>query len=291
MANDALLSWCTRRLCKVRGFARLITPVRQRFARRYANSNDRWAVIKDYRGTHSFKLDRAAYMGSCIYWFGWHHKQELLFLESQVRADDVIVDVGANTGEFMVALAPRVCRGKVLCFEPQADVLRILKDNVEINNFSNVVVFPFGLSSSDETAHLYTSTETTQFGGLNEGLYTRYVTEERSTATGLAKFRPLDAVLHEEKIEQINWLKIDVEGAELSVLKGARETLIRSKPKILIELNEDTCRSAGYSVSDIHRYLEGLEYRGYQITAANKLVELQPAHFRDSLLNAVYSAP
>jgi FkbM family methyltransferase len=225
-------------------------------------------------------------MGSCIYWYGWHHRQELKFLENNVRSHDVVVDVGANTGEFTVALAPYATQ--VLCFEPQSDVLAVLRDNVELNGFKNVTIFPFGLSDSEETAQLYGSSEKTQFGGLNEGLYTRYLTCERSVASGISRFRPLDTVLVETGIKHIDWLKIDVEGAEMSVLKGARETLKRSRPTILIELNEEMCQSAGYSVQDIHQYLTDLEYRGYYLTRTNRLAALRENSLGKSFLNAIY---
>lgn len=286
MTSDALLAWCTRRLCRVRGFARLVTPIRRLVSNHYADAVERRTTIGDYRGKYKFKLDRTAYMGSCIYWFGWHHKEELLFLEKNVRPQHVLVDIGANTGEFVVALAPRA--RQILCFEPQADVLEVLKDNVAINGFTNVIVFPFGLSDRDEIATLYSSSDRVKFGGLNEGLHTRYQSGERDTASGASRFRPLDAVLVESGIKHIDWLKIDVEGAELSVLRGARETLTRSRPRILIELNDDMCRLAGYTAHDIHQFLGDLGYQGYYLSRTNKLIELDERKLDGSLLNAVY---
>lgn len=271
MEIDRLLSWLTRALNRRIPMGRRLRPLREFYSRYYANRPDRWVVISDYRRKAKIKLDRSAYMGSAIYWHDSHHRVEMCYLENNLQPGDVLLDVGANIGEFTVGLAPLLPNGRVFAFEPQPDVRKVLEESVALNGFSNVCVLPFGLAEKYERQMLFTSADVVRFGGFHEGLYSRFPDRYRTEAAGVVEFQPLDQVLKEHGIQQVDWIKADIEGGELYFLRGAQHVLRTMRPKLLIEVNEATFEAAGYSVRDIAAFLDEFGYKPWQLAADGRL--------------------
>ena len=73
-------------------------------------------------------------------------------------------------------------------------------------------------------------------------------------------------------ISRLDVLKIDVEGAELMVLKGSKKLIVKYKPLIMLEINNDTYQSAGYTIQDIKDFFRSLNYSCYLITKGGKLI-------------------
>ena len=128
----------TKKLMTVRGGNRLIEPVRRHFVKRYAGTSRGSIVVNDFDGDLKRRIDRASYMGSLIYWRGYHSLNELFCLRTLLKPTSVFADVGANQGEFTTFAAKYVRNGRVLSFEPLLDNFVVLKENVEINQFQNV---------------------------------------------------------------------------------------------------------------------------------------------------------
>jgi FkbM family methyltransferase len=101
--------------------------------------------------------------------------------------------------------------------------------------------------------------------GWNEGTSTMYSAEQNATVCETAEVHRLDDVLATMGATRFDFLKIDVEGAELPVLRGATESIRRFRPVILLEVNSETFRAAGYSADDVCALLRGLDYEGYQL--------------------------
>lgn len=163
-----------------------------------------------------------------------------------VRPGMVIYDVGANVG-FTSTIAAHLTgpSGKVLCFEPQPDCVRLVARNAQLNGFSQVQVREEALSDEDGTAQFLVSKNST---------FSRLVgTGEVDLREKIdVRVRRLDALIADEKLPPPALLKIDVEGAEKGVLLGAMETLRTAKPVLLIELHgtnsdvADALTAAGY---------------------------------------------
>lgn len=269
---DRLLASVTRAFAKVRGVPRLATPLRHFYSRHYGNHGDSWVWIKSYRGGLKLCVDRAAYMGSAIYWYGWHHKAELDFLESTLENGATFIDVGANIGEFTVPAAARVgTAGKVLAFEPSGEVRKRLQESLLANGLSNTDVLPFALGEQEGELELFTSLDKETFHGKHEGLYTAYPDSYRNVSAGSARVSRLDKIIEERKITSVDLIKIDVEGGEWSVLKGGTKTLRRFQPMLIIELNEMTFQNAGYSTTQLLTWLENVGYKPLQFSVRKRL--------------------
>ena len=139
----------------------------------------------------------------------------------------VVLDVGANIGlltrHFCEAVGPS---GKVFAFEPDPENFSCLEFNTK--GCGNRSVHQLAISDANGTAHLY----------LNARSSTGNSLLNQSDAAGSVEVecRTIDTFLSENRVTQIDFIKIDVEGAELKVLQGMRETLRRlSSVKLVIE--------------------------------------------------------
>jgi FkbM family methyltransferase len=139
------------------------------------------------------------------------------------------LDIGAHTGTYAVSLADSAAR--VVAFEPQRNTYYALCGSVALSNLANVECVNVALGAPDQVGHTTLSICSMDGGGSSLCLpaSTPVLREER------VEVRTLDSY----DIQDIAFIKMDVEGNELSVLKGATETIARSNhPKILFESNE-----------------------------------------------------
>jgi len=140
----------------------------------------------------------------------------------KLKKNSVVVDVGANIGLVSILAAKRFNAKKVISFEPCSDNFILLKKNIEVNDCKNIIINKFAISDKKGKTKLYLH------GSGTHSLV------RKGKKFELVKQTTLDEVLKNEPV--IDLLKIDVEGAELKVLKGANKTLEKTK-KIAMELS------------------------------------------------------
>jgi FkbM family methyltransferase len=167
-----------------------------------------------------------------------------------IEDDFVCLDIGANIGLFSLALASLARRGKVYACEPNPKTFTYLEKNVAANRLGNVSCLPWAFSAKKETLR-FNSNDTVlacSFALRQDAppawsdLFTGLVSVEATT---------VDDLVRETGLDRIDCIKIDVEGFELDVLKGARDTLERYHPAVLVEFNSLTfVRHANVSPRD-----------------------------------------
>ena len=170
------------------------------------------------------------------------------------------LDIGANCGEFTVFAAKRLPQGKVYAFEPVTRHVEKLKRNLELNNFRNVQIVQRGLSNKRGEAKIYGQEAPFLDGTFHRGLETLYPFDKRQNFIEIIPLLPLDEFVEQQGIHAVHVIKIDVEGAELSVLKSAQKTLESNMPILFVELSRATCEAAGYEVENRLSYLTELGY-------------------------------
>ncbi|HXM98815.1 MAG TPA: FkbM family methyltransferase [Candidatus Dormibacteraeota bacterium] len=179
------------------------------------------ATIHDFDGDLTIELNRSSYISNAIYWGGHHSTHIADFLASYLRPEMTFADVGANIGEITLMAAKRLVKGRVLAFEPMPDTFAQLARNVELNRFKTVALFNHGLFNQDDSLSLYVK-EDRPFGMVNEGVPSLFSTgvDQKALAVRLRKF---DDVAVECDLKRLDVMKIDVEGAEMMVLRGGGE--------------------------------------------------------------------
>jgi len=194
-----------------------------------------------------------------LYWqdatamvLGVYEPQVAEVLRREIPPGSVCIDVGAHLGYYAVLMARLTGEyGKVVAFEPVPEIFEMLQRNIALNGLANVRLEPLAVDEQDSTLRLTLRsneqlTMTASVGGYAVGECRKVI--DVATCS-------LDSYLAQTgNVPDI--LQIDVEGAELSVLKGAESTLRYVRPKLLIEIHGwGTPESA--EVSD---FLSGLGY-------------------------------
>lgn len=145
-----------------------------------------------------------------------------------------IFDVGANIGTYTTWMAEIFPGGRIYSFEPQRAVFQMLCGNVAINNLYNVYTYNMGLG--DENTYVEFN-EPNYFNNCDFGTFTLTTQEhvERTEDTFTVEIKTLDSFIDIHKIDRADLLKIDVEGMDMAVLRGAQRTIKKFLPKIFIE--------------------------------------------------------
>lgn len=153
------------------------------------------------------------------------HKAIRTFL----KPGGIFIDVGANKGDFSLVAAKLLDKtGKVIAFEPESKNCKWITKSININGYKNISLYKIALSDHNGEAKLYI--------GKKSGWHTLISSQKnRNSDTIDVKVRTLDSYLKEISFcEPIDMIKIDVEGAELQVLRGAYQTLFRNKSLTLL---------------------------------------------------------
>ncbi len=177
------------------------------------------------------------------------------FLFSLANSGDTVLDIGANIGATCLPLAQRVgLRGHVVAFEPNPVIFARLERHKNLNNLGQLHIVPLALGCDVGFVELETPND------ANWG--TTRVARKSDSRSGV-KMCTLDDFLCDHPVERVDIIKIDVEGFELNVLKGAVKTLQRYAPKLYVELNDELLIRQGANAVAVVDHLQGL---GYKIT-------------------------
>ncbi|MDO8431589.1 MAG: FkbM family methyltransferase [Candidatus Binatus sp.] len=152
-------------------------------------------------------------------------------LDYLLRAGMTVYDVGANVGFHALGAARRVgVEGCVICFEPLPENAKKIQYNAAVNALANIKIVTTALGSSAGEAAFWTSEKPTWGKLASVGKKPdRFANEVK------VKIERLDALVDELNLAPPDLIKMDVEGAELDALEGARRTLERYRPTMLIE--------------------------------------------------------
>ena len=152
-------------------------------------------------------------------------------VKNEIKSGDTVVDVGANIGYYTLIFAKLVGNtGKVIAFEPEPKNFKILKKNISINKLTNVILEQKIVSNKNEKTKLFLA---------NSGIVGHHINPTKNSTN----FIEVDSVTLDDYFltnnisKKINFLKIDVEGAEIKVLEGAKTILRNDKIKIFTEFN------------------------------------------------------
>jgi len=192
-----------------------------------------------------------------LYLTGSYEKGLLRILDKIVNPGDVIVDAGANIGLISIFCARKVkSNGLVLSFEPHPETFPILEKNIAINDLSQVLSINKALGSAKGNAKIYSNLQ------INRGAASLVEFQEDSPSFDI-EVVTLDTILKGRNIVKVNLLKIDVEGFEMEVLKGAKCVLSTDDAPIVVVECSNTRSNYNYSIEELFNFLT--LQNGYQI--------------------------
>uniref|UniRef100_A0A7V6A645 FkbM family methyltransferase n=1 Tax=Desulfobacca acetoxidans TaxID=60893 RepID=A0A7V6A645_9BACT len=202
-------------------------------------------------------LDLADPVQRRLFFFGdYDERREADLISRVLDKGEVFWDVGANLGYFTLLAATRLKNtGQVVAFEPGPSAYACLTGNLSRNPFANILAFPVAASDQEGDALLYS------MAGLPDGRANLFQPGAGQTESTPVRTVTLDGWREQQKLAEPDFIKMDVEGAELAALTGARETLTAGDPLLLVEMKEAIFQSLGTERAAIEDFLSPLGYR------------------------------
>jgi FkbM family methyltransferase len=205
-------------------------------------------------------LARNDFVGAALFNGGFENT-ERSFVERFLRPGMAVLDIGAHHGFYTLLASRKVgSQGRVLAVEASPREREKLELHLRINGCKNVQVESRALADREGDAEFYV------VKGSQTGCNSLRRPEVSEAAEAIpVRLARLDNVLREHQIEKVDFIKLDVEGAELSVLRGAAQLLKKCpRPVILAEVFNIRTRPWGYEANESIRYLAGSDYRWFR---------------------------
>jgi len=193
----------------------------------------------------NFNVDISEYNGHAVYFGLREPGTQKLF--SLIKPGMVVYDIGANIGVITLNIAKRIQqRGKVFSFEPGPHNFKCAKANIDLNDFSNITLLNLGLGDEKTNAFLYNVNPNNR--GMQRLLQSHPGNEFEKIQV---QIDTLDNTAQTFSMPAPALIKIDVEGFELKVLKGATHIIDEYKPLLFIEVDDNNLREQGNTASEL----------------------------------------
>lgn len=222
-------------------FVKLIPP-----NKKYPPNTTRLVTRNDIH----YRLDISDYMEYTLYYGLITEPREQLY--SLIHNHMFVFDIGTNIGETLLNFSKLNPEGKNFGFEPVPYLFERVKANIALNKFDNILLQNIALSNQNET------------------LFFQKPTNNNSGGIALHKLQlegnipipavTLDEFIQKEKIAKVDFIKIDVEGFEMNVLKGGERTIIEHQPVMFIELSDNNLKRQGSSSRELVKWLTNKKY-------------------------------
>ncbi len=197
-----------------------------------------------------------------VFFFGAHERYGLMLVRDLLRNKDrpISIDAGANCGTYSLFMS-KFCE-QVYAFEPDKAALAALRENIAINNISNISVHDIALGDKNCELDLYIAKNgdpawsSFAYGG-ERSIYGDHVTVRAVKG---------DDIVEELRLKKIDLLKIDVEGYEKKVLQGLKNSINKFRPIIFMELSDFT-RKSFQNIDEWNAIMGGYRvytFRGYR---------------------------
>ena len=177
----------------------------------------------------------------------------LEYFQKYIKHNSTVIDIGSNIGTHTINIAKMFPDTIIHAFEPLDLHYDILNQNIKINNLSNVTTYKKGLSNKKGVMYEpnINFCKPDNFGGFG-------LQEQKSN-------KPVDIItLDSLSIENISFIKCDVEGHELNVLEGAIETIEKNKPTLIVEVWQQNHKF--FFNSNLYKKLKSMNYKDKQIS-------------------------
>ncbi len=207
------------------------------------------------------RLDPDDYVSRTILLNGDWEPASWQAMREHLASGSTFVDVGAQIGYYSLKAAAVVGpRGRVIAVEPNPETVTKLEGNIRASGAKAITVAPVACSDSESVLDLYAAPA----ANTGESSLSKTNASQAGEAQRAYKVRarPLDDIIRESGVARVDVIKVDVEGAEYLVLRGARETLAEFHPILLVELVDHQLREMGTSVAQVEGFLREQGYTG-----------------------------
>jgi FkbM family methyltransferase len=223
----------------------------------------------------NLELDETKFTQRIMLEQGSHYEQEISdLMKHLLTKEDTFIDCGANIG-FFTCLGTELA-GIVYAFEAEKDNIKSLKHNIKINKYENVSVFHNAVGDKCKKIELRVNLD-------NDGGHALWDVSKhpfnQKTLHETPQYQNVDMVTLDSIVNcPVKLIKIDVEGCEFKVLRGAEQLLKKYSPTIICEINDMALREMGTDKGEIYDFMSGLGYQGFNLTNGKGWETLNPRH-------------
>lgn len=191
---------------------------------------------------------------------------EMQFLLNTLKADDNFIDIGANMGIYSLLASYKIRNGKILAFEPSPKILPQLYENITLNE-KNSIISVIQKAASDKTGSI-------DFDISSNPDYNHISYTADSKLSLRVETITLDKFITNHQLKHVKIIKIDVEGAELIVLRGLTKTFEkRGVDALIVEVGGWTMGRYGITVEDVTGFLRNYGFGIYMFSKDFKLID------------------
>ena len=221
-----------------------------------------------------WNLDLAEAIDLSIYLFGkFEYEIVQTAIQMNLPQNETIIDIGANAGVQTLQFANRFENSKIYSIEPTDYAFQKMLNNIKLNPRFNDHITPLQsyltCSPNDVPHNVYSSWKV----DTKEDQHSKHKGIKKSTNN--AKSNSIDEIVLEYKINQVSFIKLDVDGPELDVLKSGKSFLSKKKPPIFMELAPYLYPEFGYTYIDLVNFINSLGYRYYTINPVRKIDSIE----------------
>ncbi|MBC7554887.1 MAG: FkbM family methyltransferase [Taibaiella sp.] len=218
-------------------------------------------------------------IGWKIFFYGEYESSTNKIIKKYINPGDVVIEAGANLGSETLLLSRLVGdTGKVYGFEPNPFIFERLKMNLAINELKNVDIHDIALGESNEIIYFNIYTK----GFCNPGMSSKYISNKDTRKISVPQMT-LDAFVAKHNVSKVDFIKMDIQGAEIDLFNGAAATISKFRPLIFTEADQYCL-----DMKVLHEKLTSSGYKVYLIKENENIFIPSPAEAVDGNWLGVY---
>jgi FkbM family methyltransferase len=177
--------------------------------------------------------------------FGVYEKEEHKLVLNMIGDNDIVFDIGANQGWYSLNIAQKYPSAKIYAFEPIKKTFDIMAENIRLNNLTNIETFNIGIGKENSVMEFNYNKDKSGATSMEN------ILERDDVEKITCNVRTLDSFCYDQKINNIDFIKCDIEGAELFALQGGKNILERNHPKLFVEMLRKWSAKFNYHPNDV----------------------------------------
>jgi FkbM family methyltransferase len=226
------------------------------------------------RNKINWNLDLSEAIDLSIYLFGkFEHEIVDTAIQMSLKKDQVIIDIGANIGVQTLQFASKFEKSKIFSIEPTDYAFKKMQNNIKLNPLLSERITVLQSYLTCEEKHIPKNVYSSWKVNSNEDQHLKHMGIKKSTNNSYAN--SIDRIVSENKITNVSFIKLDVDGPELDVLKSGVNFLSKNKPPIFMELAPYLYTEFGYTYVDLINFINSLGYDYYTINPMKKIDNIE----------------
>lgn len=198
-------------------------------------------------------------IGWNIAFFGQYERNTNKLLKILCKPSYVVVEAGANIGSETLLLSKLAHQGKIIAVDPSPWSNRYLNFNIKANRCSNVEILNLALGAEQSKINIHLLPDDFPNQGMSSVI--PHSEANRTIEVGQST---LDSEFDKLKLNQLDLIKMDVQGAEFSILRGAEKTIINCRPTIFLEASPEHS-----DLSEVYEFIRKYDYEVLLISKSN----------------------